>query len=151
MLYLSRKLSEWEGRYSTVEKECLAIKWAVETLCYYLLGCSFTLCLDHTPLQWLHCMKDTNVRITRWYLALQPFKFKVIHRPGTQMVVADFLSRLPEQEGRELAVGRTAPRPKSGGGDMWGEGGVAWRRLQAGGRGCPITWIDAAVGGELNE
>ncbi len=45
------------------------------------------------PSQWLHRMKDTNARITRWYLALQPFKFKVIHRPGTQMTVADFLSR----------------------------------------------------------
>ncbi len=30
-------------------------------------------------------MKDTNVRITRWYLALQPFKFKVVHRSGVQM------------------------------------------------------------------
>ncbi len=50
------------------------------TLRYYLLGREFTLCSDHAPLQWLHRMKDTNARITRWYLALQPFKFKVIHR-----------------------------------------------------------------------
>ena len=38
-------------------------------------------------------MKDVNNRITRWYLALQPFNFRVIHRPGAQMAVADFLSR----------------------------------------------------------
>ncbi len=93
VLYLSRKLSKRETRYSTVEKECLAIRWAVLTLRYYLLGREFTLCSDHAPLQWLHRMKDTNARITRWYLALQPFKFKVIHRPGVQMAVADFLSR----------------------------------------------------------
>ena len=99
VLYISRKLSERETRYSTIEKECLAIRWAVDTLRYYLLGCPFTLCTDHAPLQWLHRMKDANARITRWYLALQPLKFKVIHRPGTQMVVADFLSRL---EGGEL-------------------------------------------------
>ena len=37
-------------------------------------------------------MKDANARITRWYLALQPFNFRVAHRPGAQMVVADFLS-----------------------------------------------------------
>ncbi len=92
VLYLSRKLSKRETRYSTVEKECLAIRWAVLTLRYYLLGREFTLCSDHAPLQWLHRMKDTNARITRWYLALQPFKFKVIHRPGVQMAVADFLS-----------------------------------------------------------
>ncbi len=93
VLYISRKLSKWEAMYSTIEKECLAIRWAVLTLRYYLLGREFTLCSDHAPLQWLHRMKDTNARITCWYLALQPFKFKVIHRPGTQMTVADFLSR----------------------------------------------------------
>ncbi|XP_056277635.1 uncharacterized protein LOC130198493 [Pseudoliparis swirei] len=99
VLYISRKLSERERRYSTVEKECLAIRWAVDSLRYYLLGRSFTLWSDHAPLQWLHRMKDTNARITRWYLALQPFNFKVIHRPGTQMVVADFLSRSHGGEG----------------------------------------------------
>ena len=93
VLYLSRKLSDREGRYSTVEKECLAIRWAVGALRYYLLGRAFTLYSDHAPLQWLHRMKDCNARVTRWYLALQPFNFKVLHRPGAQMVVADFLSR----------------------------------------------------------
>ena len=93
MLYISRKLSQREAKYSTVEKECLAIRWVVGSLRYYLLGRPFTLCSDNAPLQWLHRMKDTNAQITRWYLALQPFNFKVIHRPGVQMVVADFLSR----------------------------------------------------------
>ncbi|XP_067293458.1 uncharacterized protein [Pseudorasbora parva] len=113
VLYISRKLSKREAVYSTIEKECLAIRWAVLTLRYYLLGREFTLCSDHAPLQWLHRMKDTNARITRWYLALQPFKFKVVHRPGAQMAVADFLSR---RGGGEEAAGRMAPRPESGGG-----------------------------------
>ncbi len=118
VLYISRKLSKRETMYCTIEKECLAIRWAVLTLRYYLLGREFTLCSDHAPLQWLHRMKDTNARITRWYLALQPFKFKVIHRPGTQMTVADFLSR-----NGGGAAGRRASRPESGGGGIcyiWG-------------------------------
>ncbi len=100
------------------------------TLRYYLLGREFTLCSDHAPLQWLHRMKDTNARITRWYLALQPFKFKVIHRPGVQMAVADFLSR----NGRRGAAGRRAPRPETGGGGMWrgGRGKATRARGRAG-------------------
>lgn len=43
-----------------------------------------------------HCssIKYANAWITQWYLALQPFKFKVVQRLGVQMAVADFLSRL---------------------------------------------------------
>ena len=66
MPYLSRKLSDREDRYSTVEKECLAIRWAVGALRYYLLGRTFTLYSDHSPLQWLYRMKEVNARITRW-------------------------------------------------------------------------------------
>ncbi|MCI4390150.1 hypothetical protein PGIGA_G00119300 [Pangasianodon gigas] len=47
-----------------------AIEWAVLALRYYLVGCTFTLCSDHTLLQWLHRMKDAITRITCWYLAL---------------------------------------------------------------------------------
>lgn len=40
-------------------------------------------------------MKDHNARVMRWYLSLQPFNFKVRHRPGRLNVVADYLSRFP--------------------------------------------------------
>jgi len=91
VLYLRRKLVEWEERYSTVEKECLAIKWAVDALRYYLLGHAFTLCSDHASFRWL---KDTNPRITGgiWHYSHK----LLIHRPRVQMVIADFLSRLPK-------------------------------------------------------
>lgn len=68
---------------STIEKKCLAIRWAVLTR-HYLLGQEFALCLDHAPLQWLHCMNDTNMQITHWYLALQPVKFRGEVRVGLQ-------------------------------------------------------------------
>ncbi len=93
VVYLSRKLLPRETRYSAVEKECLAIKWALESLRYYLLGREFSLETDHRALTWLHSMKDHNARVMRWYLSLQPFNFKVRHRPGRLNVVADYLSR----------------------------------------------------------
>ncbi|KAG6929764.1 hypothetical protein G0U57_004805, partial [Chelydra serpentina] len=53
ILYLSRKLLPREQKYAVVERECLAVKWAMETLRYYLLGRRFTLVTDHAPLQWM--------------------------------------------------------------------------------------------------
>jgi len=95
--YISRKLFPRERRYSTVEKEALAIKWALDTLKYYLIGKEFILETDHRALQWIHRMKDTNARITRWYLSLQPYRFQVQYRPGHRNVIADFLSRDSEE------------------------------------------------------
>jgi hypothetical protein len=94
VVYISRKLSPTEQRYATVEKEALAVKWAVLELRYYLLGRKFTLITDHAPLQWMARAKDTNARVTRWFLALQDFHFDVRHRAGAAHANADGLSRL---------------------------------------------------------
>lgn len=96
--YISRKLFPRETRYSAVELECLAVKWALDSFRYYLLGRQFVLETDHRALKWLGQMKDTNTRITRWFLALQPYSFEVRYRAGTQNAVADYLSRHPSGE-----------------------------------------------------
>ena len=68
-----------------MEKEALAIKWALDKLRYYLLGREFTLVSDHAPLKWMAGAKDTNARVTRWFLALQDYRFQVDHRPAGNM------------------------------------------------------------------
>lgn len=50
--YLSCKLMATECKYAVIEKEGLAICWAIEQLKYYLWGPSFTVITDHAPLQW---------------------------------------------------------------------------------------------------
>ncbi len=94
VVYISRKLSTTEQRYAAVEKEALAVKWAVLELKYYLLGRKFTLITDHAPLQWMARAKDTNACVTQWFLALQDFHFDVRHRAGTANANANGLSRL---------------------------------------------------------
>ncbi len=95
VLFISRKLTKTERNYATVEKEALAVKWAVLELRYYLPGRKFTLLTDHAPLQWMARAKDTNARVTRWFLALQDFCFVVRHRAGASNANADGLHLHP--------------------------------------------------------
>lgn len=57
-----------ETRYTTVQRKCLAIKWAIELFRYYLLGREFTLITDHNSLRWMQLNKTDNAHITRWAL-----------------------------------------------------------------------------------
>ena len=91
--YFSRKLLPREEKYATIEKECLAIKLAVEAFSVYLLGRHFTIQTDHRSLEWLDRLKGSNAKLTRWSLALQPYHFTIKHRPGAQNNNADALSR----------------------------------------------------------
>ncbi|CAJ0933126.1 unnamed protein product [Ranitomeya imitator] len=61
VLYLSWKLLPREVAYSTIEKECLAIVWALQRLQPYLYGRTFTVVTDHNPLCWINAMCGINV------------------------------------------------------------------------------------------
>ena len=63
--YFSKKLPPWEERYSTIEKECLAVKLGIEAFQFYLMGRTFTIQTDHRSLIWLDRLKDTNSQMTR--------------------------------------------------------------------------------------
>ena len=91
--FYSRKLLPREERYSTVEKECLAIKLGVQAFRVYLLGRPFVVQTDHRSLEYLHRLKENNARLTRWSLSLQPYDFTVEHRAGRNNGNADGLSR----------------------------------------------------------
>ena len=80
--YFSRKFLPREEWYSTVEKECLAIKLGIQAFRVYLLGKPFVIQTDHRSLVWLDRLKENNARLTRWSLALQPYQFTVQHRSG---------------------------------------------------------------------
>ena len=60
----------------------------------YLLGRQFHVQTDHHALQWLNQFKESNARLTRWSLALQPYQFLIEHRAGISNANADALSRL---------------------------------------------------------
>lgn len=92
--YASRTLSATETRYSTIEKELLAIVWATKYFRPYLYGRKFTIYTDHRPLIWLMNVKDPNSKLTRWRLKLEEYDYEIIHKKGKYNTNADALSRI---------------------------------------------------------
>ena len=91
--FASRKLKPAEVKYSTIEKECLALVWAVERFRYYLVGKKFFVECDHKPLSFLENVNNANSKLQRWVLALQPYNFSVIYIKGSDNHISDMLSR----------------------------------------------------------
>ena len=92
--YASRKLKKAELSYATIEKECLAIVWAILKFSRFLYGQQFVLETDHQPLLYLNRSKVANARLMRWALMLQPYRFRIVAIAGKDNVGADYLSRL---------------------------------------------------------
>ena len=92
--YASRKLKQSERSYAVIEKECLALVWAVQKFSRYLYGTPFTVETDHCPLKYLNEAKLKNARLMRWALILQPYRIHINAINGSENVGADYLSRV---------------------------------------------------------
>ncbi|XP_051156206.1 uncharacterized protein LOC127278513 [Leptopilina boulardi] len=93
--YASRTMGGAELRYSTTEKELLAIIFAIKQFRPYIFGKRFIIVTDHRALVWLNQLKDPtiNSRLARWKIKLQDYDCEIIHRPGRVNSNADALSR----------------------------------------------------------
>ena len=94
--YASRSLTSSERNYSVIQRECLAIVFALKQFRHYLLGRPFQLYTDHAPLQWLSAQKMEGM-LARWSLAIQEYDFKIVYRRGSSNNNADALSRPPKE------------------------------------------------------
>lgn len=99
--FASRSLTETEKKYAQIEKETLAIKFAVRKFHKYIWGRRITVQSDHLPLVSIFKKNICQIisdRIVRMRLSLLKYDLDVQYLPGKDMLIADHLSRnFPEE------------------------------------------------------
>ncbi|KAK4394161.1 Retrovirus-related Pol polyprotein from transposon.6, partial [Sesamum angolense] len=79
--YASRMLDNTQSNYTTTEKELLAVVFALEKFCHYLLGTKVVFS-DHAALKYLLSKKEAKPRLIRWILLLQEFDLTIKDKKG---------------------------------------------------------------------
>ena len=123
--YSSTAFSPAEQRYSTIERELLALRWGVKNFRAFLFGISFVIFTDHKPLLHLHNMSRDNARLSRTLSELEEYDFEIKYRPGKDNEGADTLSRIITEveveenkvNENELPQGLKVTEKVEGGGD----------------------------------
>ena len=94
--YVSRALTETEQRYSNIERELLAIVFALERLIHYTFGRTITVQSKHQPLQiiWKKSIVSASPRLQRLLLRLAHYDINIEFLWGKENVIADALSRV---------------------------------------------------------
>ena len=114
--FASRALSSAEVIYCQIEKELLAVVFALHRFDQYVYGRHISVKSDHQPLQILvkKPLKDVPRRLQRMLLELQRYDYNLTYKKGELLFIADTLSRAyVEDKAFEYDVTERVYRPTS--------------------------------------
>lgn len=95
LAFFSKKLTPTESRYSTFDRELLAIYLSVKHFRYFVEGRDFDIFTDHKPLiAAISSKSDKSPRQSRHLDFICQFSTNIHHVSGKNNVVADALSRI---------------------------------------------------------
>jgi hypothetical protein len=99
--FFSKHLSETQQKYSTSERELLAIVLSCEHFRKLLYGVKFHVYTDHQPLKALLTANELSQRLARWLSRLEMFDMEIHYREGKKNGNADGLSRMAVEPATE--------------------------------------------------
>jgi hypothetical protein len=91
-VFTSRKLSVFEKKYTTTEREGPSMVYALHKFKHYLLGSHFKMYTNHSALKYLVNKPILGGIICRWMLLFQEYDFEVILKLGNLNARPDHLS-----------------------------------------------------------
>ncbi|XP_026392711.1 uncharacterized protein LOC113288000 [Papaver somniferum] len=94
--YISKTLSGYESKYSTLEKTCISLVWATQRLRHYMLSHSAQLLSRMDPLKYLFEKPMISGRTARWQLLLEEFDITYVTQKSIKgRAIADHLEAQP--------------------------------------------------------
>ena len=93
--FASRALTDPETRYAQIEKEMLAVIFALQQFDQYVCGRAVTVQSDHKPLSAIarKPLRSAPKRLQGMLLKTQKYDMEILYKPGPEMFLADTLSR----------------------------------------------------------
>ncbi|KAK5842169.1 hypothetical protein PVK06_004499 [Gossypium arboreum] len=91
--YLSKKFTECETRYSSIEKLCCALIWTTRRLRQYMLYHTTWLISKLDPLKYMMESNALNGRMAHWQILLSEFDIVYVNQKAVKgSAIADFLA-----------------------------------------------------------
>ena len=101
--YFNKRLTPSQEKWSTIEKELLAIMVVVKNYHKHLIDRKFVIYTDHQPLMVLNSRRSPrNQRLYRWGIELSMYDFDIYYNKGENHVIADCLSRLEYSRNEQM-------------------------------------------------
>ncbi|GJT46903.1 putative nucleotidyltransferase, ribonuclease H [Tanacetum coccineum] len=90
--YASKTMNEVQEKYTTTEKELLAVLFAFDKFHQYLVLSNTIVFTDHSALRYLFTKQDAKPCLIRWILLLQEFDIEIHDKKGAKNLAVDHLS-----------------------------------------------------------
>ncbi|KAA0066746.1 uncharacterized protein E5676_scaffold384G00790 [Cucumis melo var. makuwa] len=95
--YLSKKFTDYESRYSTLERTCCALVWTAHRLRQYMLYHTTCLISKMDPIKYIFEKSSLSGRIAKWQVLLSEYDIVYVTKKAIKgSAVADHLAAQPE-------------------------------------------------------
>ena len=92
--YLSKKFTDYESRYSPLEKMCCVLAWATQRLKQYMLYHTTWLIAKLDPIKYVFEKPSLSEKVARWQVLLSEFDILYVSQKAIKRsAIADFLAK----------------------------------------------------------